>query len=177
MVFIQWLNSYRILQRLARALIRLRVYAGWSEALLVAHTTLLEISCTGSYNTASGLGLHCLPVCMSQKNDARHVWVYLRAMFSDNGRGISDCWFMEPNRNHLEWQLMNINFILSDTDSDREMWALQVILRSLTFSVKIPTEVRKISILLPKILVCNWSHPTTNRYSIEYHFSWNWYRL
>ena len=29
--------------------IRLRVCAGWSEALLVAHTTLLEISCHGSY--------------------------------------------------------------------------------------------------------------------------------
>ena len=30
------------------ALIRLRVCAGWSEPLLVAHTTLLEISCHGS---------------------------------------------------------------------------------------------------------------------------------
>ena len=29
------------------ALIRLRVCAGWSEPLLVAHTTLLEISCLG----------------------------------------------------------------------------------------------------------------------------------
>ena len=28
-------------------LIRLRKCAGWSEALLVAHTTLLEISCRG----------------------------------------------------------------------------------------------------------------------------------
>ena len=32
----------------AKALIRLRVCAGWSEPLLVAHTTLLEISCQGS---------------------------------------------------------------------------------------------------------------------------------
>ena len=31
------------------AQIRLRVCAGWSEPLLVAHTTLLEISCHGSY--------------------------------------------------------------------------------------------------------------------------------
>ena len=31
-------------------MIRLRVCAGWSEALLVAHTTLLEISCTGSFD-------------------------------------------------------------------------------------------------------------------------------
>ena len=29
-------------------LIRLRVCAGWLELLLVAHTTLLEISCRGS---------------------------------------------------------------------------------------------------------------------------------
>ena len=35
--------------RLAKALIRLRVCAGWSEPLLVAHTTLLEISSHGSY--------------------------------------------------------------------------------------------------------------------------------
>ena len=34
--------------RLAKALIRLRVCAGWSECLLVADTTLLEISCDGS---------------------------------------------------------------------------------------------------------------------------------
>ena len=37
-------------KRLAKALIRLCVCAGWSEPLLVAHTTLLEISCHGSYN-------------------------------------------------------------------------------------------------------------------------------
>ena len=40
----QKLNSHRIFQRLAMALIRLRVCAGWSEPLLIAHTTLLEIS-------------------------------------------------------------------------------------------------------------------------------------
>ena len=34
----------------AKALIRLRVCAGWSEPLLVAHTTLLKISCQGSFN-------------------------------------------------------------------------------------------------------------------------------
>ena len=45
----QYLNTHRIFKRLAMALIRLRVCAGWSEPLLVAHTTLLEISCRGSY--------------------------------------------------------------------------------------------------------------------------------
>ena len=34
--------------QLVNALIRLRVCAGWSEPLLVAHTTLLKISCRGS---------------------------------------------------------------------------------------------------------------------------------
>ena len=43
------LNIHRIFKRLAKALIRLHVCAGWSEPLLVAHTTwLLEISCGGS---------------------------------------------------------------------------------------------------------------------------------
>ena len=43
-----WLNTERIFKRLAKALIRLRVCAGWPEALLVSHTTLLEISCRSS---------------------------------------------------------------------------------------------------------------------------------
>ena len=41
-------NIHRILERSAKALIRLHLYAGWSEDLLVAHTTLLEISRRGS---------------------------------------------------------------------------------------------------------------------------------
>ena len=41
-------NTHRILKRLAKALIRLRVCAGWSKPLLVAHYTLFEISCRGS---------------------------------------------------------------------------------------------------------------------------------
>ena len=40
---------FRIFKRLANALMRLCVCAGWSEPLLVAHTTLLEISCRDSY--------------------------------------------------------------------------------------------------------------------------------
>ena len=42
------LFSHRIAKWLAMALIRLHICAGWSEPLLVAHTTLLEISCHGS---------------------------------------------------------------------------------------------------------------------------------
>ena len=48
MMLSQKLNSHGIFKRLAKALNRLRVSAGWSEPLLVAHTTLLEISCHGS---------------------------------------------------------------------------------------------------------------------------------
>ena len=44
MMFRQYLNSHKIFKWLAKARIRLRVCAGWSESLLVAHTTLLEIS-------------------------------------------------------------------------------------------------------------------------------------
>ena len=48
MSFDQYLNTHRIFKRLAKALIRLRVRTGWSEPLLDAHTTLLEISCCGT---------------------------------------------------------------------------------------------------------------------------------
>ena len=48
MMFNQGLNSHKIVKRLAKALNRLHVCTGWSELLLVAHTTLLEISCRGS---------------------------------------------------------------------------------------------------------------------------------
>ena len=40
--------SHKIFKRPTKALISLRVCAGCSEALLVAHTKLLEISCGGS---------------------------------------------------------------------------------------------------------------------------------
>ena len=49
MLFGQSVNTHRIFDRLARALIRLCVCAGWFEPLLVAHTTLLEISYRISY--------------------------------------------------------------------------------------------------------------------------------
>ena len=43
------LTVIKLFKRLAKALIRLRVCAGWSEPLPVAHTTLLENSCLGLY--------------------------------------------------------------------------------------------------------------------------------
>ena len=43
----KWCSIPSIVKRLAKALVRLRVCTGWSEALLVPHTTLLEISYLG----------------------------------------------------------------------------------------------------------------------------------
>ena len=56
-MFSQQLNTPRKCKRLVKALIRLRVCAGWSEILLigvVTHTTL-EISCCGSFCTVHSL--------------------------------------------------------------------------------------------------------------------------
>ena len=50
MTFDQLPKIHRIYKRLAKALIRLRVCAGRFDPMLVAHNTLLEISCRGSNN-------------------------------------------------------------------------------------------------------------------------------
>ena len=57
MMFSQQLNTHRLLKRLAKALIRLCLWAGWSEALLVAHTTMLEIPCHSSLDFPQGVTL------------------------------------------------------------------------------------------------------------------------
>ena len=49
MKFGHYVNIYRIFKQLAKALVSLPVCAGWSEPLLVVHTTLLEITCRVSY--------------------------------------------------------------------------------------------------------------------------------
>ena len=58
-MFDQNLNNHRVFKRIANALISLCVCAGSSEPLLVAHTTLLEISCHGSNIVAIQTLLHC----------------------------------------------------------------------------------------------------------------------
>ena len=63
----QWPLSYRIFKRLAKALIRLHEYAGWSEPLLVAHTILLEIPCCGSSNHLTAFTLY---ICIIQDQPA-----------------------------------------------------------------------------------------------------------
>ena len=70
MMFGQSLNTHRLFKRLGKALISLRVSAGWSELLLVAHTTLLEISC---HNSA----LFCIP-CNDQLSMLLPIWNYTK---------------------------------------------------------------------------------------------------
>ena len=69
MMFSQLLNNHRILKRLAKALIRLRACAGWSEALLVAHTTLLEILYHGSITLNKHLAIVILSLKTAIEND------------------------------------------------------------------------------------------------------------
>ena len=77
MLFGQELNSQIIFNRQAKALIRLRVCAGWSEPLPVAHTTLLEISCRG-------------PFYVYIKDMAKHI-LSLTKVLADDG---SFCFFI-----------------------------------------------------------------------------------
>ena len=49
MLFSQKLNSRRIFKRLAKALISLRICAGWSEPLLVAHNTCWKSRAAAQY--------------------------------------------------------------------------------------------------------------------------------
>ena len=92
MAFSQLLNNHIILKRRAKAMIRLRVCAGWSEALLIAHNTLLETSCTGSYskniriyhecegeieNSVPRIGVWHHKVCLAMTNRDSEGWIFL----------------------------------------------------------------------------------------------------
>ena len=48
-------NRSIVFKRLANALIRLRICAGWSKPLVLAHTTLLEISYCGPFIGAKNI--------------------------------------------------------------------------------------------------------------------------
>ena len=62
------------------ALIRLHVCAGWSEPLLVAHTTLLEISCCGSNNE--------IHIQMEKHSFYKYIWaIYVVFLFFVLGGG------------------------------------------------------------------------------------------
>ena len=73
-MFSQKYNTHREFKRLAKALIRLRVCAGWSESLLVAHI-LFEISRLGSFVAVSfkGATMHVSVGVTSWRNVIRIV--------------------------------------------------------------------------------------------------------
>ena len=54
MMFGAWLNIHRIFKRQAQALTRLRVFAGWSEPLLVTHSTSSRSLISLSFCSFSG---------------------------------------------------------------------------------------------------------------------------
>ena len=98
-----------VFKRKAEALTRLHICAGWSEALLVAHITLLEIllpplclymlQFTSNYNIDLGKG-HLKPLlCMSSHG------VHMCKMFSD-----LDQWhkifFVDNNYVHVTFDLI-----------------------------------------------------------------------
>ena len=60
--------------RLAKALVSLCICAGWSEPLLAAHTTLLQISCHGSYLLALVTDVLMAAVSIKENSkDSRHA--------------------------------------------------------------------------------------------------------
>ena len=67
--------SQRIFKHLAKALISLRVCAGWSEPLLVAHSTLLKISFHGSIMLAREI---VVLFKYAQKNPLKHPYCIKR---------------------------------------------------------------------------------------------------
>ena len=89
MMFSQMLISYRIFKRQAKALIWLSIYAGWSKALLVAHTTLLEISCTGSNDLAALLSHPLDKKIFVRKNvwpSKQTLWTQIRLRLREQSR-------------------------------------------------------------------------------------------
>ena len=69
-------NSHRIFKRQAKALIRLHVCAGWSEALLVVHTKLLEISCVGSIPLEYKRLWYIAPVVLLRDLLGKMTWLW-----------------------------------------------------------------------------------------------------
>ena len=67
---------HRIFKRLSKALIRLRVCAGWSEPLLITHSTLLEISCRGSSTFVPCSVIYCKHYGLRSDSLSSLIWVH-----------------------------------------------------------------------------------------------------
>ena len=105
-------TRYR-LRYAARLMIRLRVLAGWSETLLVAHTTLLEISCHGSNAVYFGIYVTHL-VNYDTGTSYQKLYHFLCDLFN---------YACTPRRRKL--QLMHIKLILYIKMFDRNVSRLE----------------------------------------------------
>ena len=74
------------------ALIRLGECAGWSDPLLVAHTTLLEISCHGSFTVSGKVLIVCLYSASQTVKKVIEINPYLLGTMAG---GAADCSYWE----------------------------------------------------------------------------------
>ena len=95
---------HRIFKRLTKALIRLHLLAGWSEPLLVAHTTLLEISCRSSNEVIS-----CVPLFLLSL--LRSIRLEKMALFLERSVTSQNCCYC------LKWGAVRITGIENIKDS------------------------------------------------------------
>ena len=83
MMFHQRTKSQRIFKQLAKALIKLHICTGWSKPLLVAYTTLLEISCAAQmvllklFPTESIFPFYTEMLLCPQRNFGMHIVIAL----------------------------------------------------------------------------------------------------
>ena len=104
------------------SMIRLRVCAGWSEALLVAHTTLLEISCRGSFHWVN-LFLERTTVCKRWKSRAFIsciLNVFTKFIYPINMRWI--IWAITWEMDYLlyAWKLLHFPLVLKNKLNETE---------------------------------------------------------
>ena len=84
------------------ALIRLRVCAGWSEPLLVAHATLLEISCRGSIIVSV---LTCLSFyCRFENTDTFVLWNCKRPIYNKTSLYFVLNLILRANFKAVQWE-------------------------------------------------------------------------
>ena len=97
MMFGQKRNIHRIFKPLAKAMIRLRECPGWSGAVLVAHTTLLEISCHGS--TVNNIVLSLVTVNLL-------VWIW--ALTFTSSWKMCGCHRVMQRRPRYKWKVSKV---------------------------------------------------------------------
>ena len=107
-------NSHRIFEQLAKTLIKLRVCEGWSEASLVAHTTLLEILCRGSFILLATFWTndgHFIQMVLFYQVDVRLM--HVNAFFEWRGSLLNTCeptLTLSPRKSYITMYIPTIYF-------------------------------------------------------------------